>query len=199
MRSCDIVGTPTKLVTFSRSMSCNARNGSHLCIITSFAPVATDPSITGTQPVTWNNGTVRMKQGGTGAGVVAGSGGVSGAQRIASTVVMHANANSPESTPRFVETAPLGTPVVPEVKRMVASSSVATSTAGIGAPGVTTSARWSQPAGSSPSARMTNPWMLSAASRSPIRSTSSRSVMRTFAPASTRPNSISGPVHQALT
>ena len=34
------VGTPTKLVTCSRSMSASARSGSHLRIITSFSPLA---------------------------------------------------------------------------------------------------------------------------------------------------------------
>ena len=58
------VGTPTKLVTRSRSISSSARSGSHLYIITSFRPLAKHDSITGTQPVTWNSGTIRMNTGG---------------------------------------------------------------------------------------------------------------------------------------
>ncbi len=56
-----MVGTPTKVVTRSRSISSRARSGSHLYIITSFAPDAVEPSMTGMSPVTWNSGTMRMK------------------------------------------------------------------------------------------------------------------------------------------
>ena len=55
-RSQLIVGTPTKLVTRSCSISSNARSGSHLYVITSFDPPTNAPSITGTSPVTWNSG-----------------------------------------------------------------------------------------------------------------------------------------------
>ena len=48
----DIVGTPTKCVTFSRSMSSRARSGSHLYSITSLRAPATQLNITGTRPVT---------------------------------------------------------------------------------------------------------------------------------------------------
>ena len=51
-RSHDIVGTPTKCVTFSRSMSSRARSGSHLYSITSLRAPATQLNITGTRPVT---------------------------------------------------------------------------------------------------------------------------------------------------
>ena len=59
-RSHDIVGTPTKMVTRSRSISSSARSGFHLYIITSLLPAAKELSITGMQPVTWNSGTTRM-------------------------------------------------------------------------------------------------------------------------------------------
>ena len=55
-----MVGTPMKLVTFSASISSRARPASHRCIITSLEPPSTEPSMTGTHPVTWNNGTTRM-------------------------------------------------------------------------------------------------------------------------------------------
>ena len=41
------VGTPTKLVTRSRSISSRARPASHLCIITSFSPATSEPKKTG--------------------------------------------------------------------------------------------------------------------------------------------------------
>ena len=81
-----MVGTPMKLVTFSRSISSRARPASHLRIMTSFEPPSTEPSITGTHPVTWNSGTTRMK-------VVGGPGGVpsgSGSLRSTSTTERHA-------------------------------------------------------------------------------------------------------------
>ena len=59
-RSCDCVGTPTKVVTRSRSISSRARSGDHLYIITSLLPPSVAPSMTGTSPVTWKSGTMRM-------------------------------------------------------------------------------------------------------------------------------------------
>src|SRR3954466_14968617 len=52
------VGTPTKLVTPSRSISSSARSGSQRYMITSFSPLAKHDIITGTHPVTWNSGTM---------------------------------------------------------------------------------------------------------------------------------------------
>src|ERR671911_298640 len=57
------VGTPTNEVTRSRSISSSARTGSHRYMITSFTPDEKHPSITGIRPVTWNNGTTRMRVG----------------------------------------------------------------------------------------------------------------------------------------
>src|SRR4051812_39668592 len=65
-RSQDIVGTPTNVVTFSRSISSRARSGFHLYIITNFVPLAKQLSMTGMHPVTWKSGTTRMKAGGLG-------------------------------------------------------------------------------------------------------------------------------------
>ena len=58
------MGTPTKFVTRSRSMSSRARSASQRYIITSFSPLPTQLSSTGTKPVTWNRGTMRMNTGG---------------------------------------------------------------------------------------------------------------------------------------
>ena len=67
-------------------------------------------SITGTQPVTWNNGTMRMNDGGN------GSAGFSGSSLASfNTWLRAANAMSELSTARCVDTAPFGRPVVPEV------------------------------------------------------------------------------------
>ena len=107
-RSQVIVGTPTNWVTRSRSISSSARSGDHLCIITSFEPVANDDSMTGTSPVTWNNGTVRMKLVGKACGSFGGY-----ISRL--TAARQAKASSADSTARWVETAPFGRPVVPEV------------------------------------------------------------------------------------
>src|SRR5690606_14565495 len=60
----DMVGTPTNWVTRSRSMSSRARPGSHLYMMTSFEPDTNEPIITGTAPVTWKSGTVRIEHGG---------------------------------------------------------------------------------------------------------------------------------------
>ena len=48
----DCVGTPTKLVTLWRSMSCRARSGSQRYIITNLKCQVKQLSITGIQPVT---------------------------------------------------------------------------------------------------------------------------------------------------
>ena len=66
------VGTPTKFVTRSRSMSSSARSGSHLYMITSFSPLDRHDSITGTHPVTWKSGTTRMNVSGSVLGAVSG-------------------------------------------------------------------------------------------------------------------------------
>ncbi len=101
-RSQDCVGTPTKWVTRSRSISSSARAGSHLCIITSLQPVAKQESITGTQPVTWKSGTTRMK-------LVGQAWLFGGPSPIAALIAArHAKASSAESTARCVETAPFG-------------------------------------------------------------------------------------------
>src|SRR5918995_682494 len=62
------VGTPTKLVTRSRSICSSALSGSHLYMITSFRPEAKHDSTTGTDPGRWNSGTTGMNAGFAGGG-----------------------------------------------------------------------------------------------------------------------------------
>ncbi len=108
-RSQDWVGTPTNALTWCRSMSTRAPSGSQRCIITSLKCHEKHDSITGMQPVTWKSGTIRMKHGGygdTAAGV---------ARRRSSMVTREEKAMTVWLSAQWVETAPLGKPVVPEV------------------------------------------------------------------------------------
>src|ERR1019366_9968073 len=122
------VGTPTNVVTRSDSMSLRAFSGSHRCIITSLSFMPKQESITGTHPVTWNRGTMRMKHGANAPPVPMRSSPL----RTPWTVVLHQKPISALTMARWVETAPFGNPVVPDVYRMVASSPGATSTTGNG-------------------------------------------------------------------
>ena len=89
--------------------------------------------MTGTRPVTWKSGTQSMN-------AVCGAPPSSTVRRIlrfAQVADRHAraaNASSALRTARWVETAPLGRPVVPEVYRIVMSSSGSMSMSGIVAP-----------------------------------------------------------------
>src|SRR5580658_2769642 len=111
------VGTPTNTVTRSRSMSRNAVSASQRYIITRRMPAAKDDSITGMHPVTWKSGTARMKTGGN-AGVAANDGSLLGSasgERATSTAARQPKAMSDCTMARWVDTAPLGKPVVPDV------------------------------------------------------------------------------------
>src|SRR5579872_3232085 len=105
------VGTPTKVVTRSASISCSAFSASQRYIITSFIPLANADSMTGTQPVTWNRGTVRISVGGYPGVLGAGS----PSWRTASIIWRQPKAIRACTTARWVDTAPFGSPVVPEV------------------------------------------------------------------------------------
>ena len=105
------VGTPTNVVTRSASMRRRAVSGFHRCIITSLNFIPKQDSITGTHPVTWNSGTRRMKHGAN--PLLAPN--RSSPLRAVWMVVLHQNAISPLTTARWVDTAPLGNPVVPDV------------------------------------------------------------------------------------
>ena len=113
-RSQDMVGTPTKVVTRSRSISSSARSGFHLYIITSLLPPSERAEHHRHQPVTWNSGTTRMKEVGYGFGVASSARG----RRVmmpfddgaAGEGHQRAAARRGGSTPR-----PSGWPVVPDV------------------------------------------------------------------------------------
>jgi hypothetical protein len=78
--------------------------------MTSFDPLTNEASITGTSPVTWKSGTHSMTHPG-GPSVSIGA----GPPRAAVTADRAANAISALSTARWVDTAPFGNPVVPDV------------------------------------------------------------------------------------
>ena len=67
------------------------------------------PSITGTFPVTWNSGTIRMN---TGAPVRPDA---SSGRRRLSMALLQPKPMRAWTTARWVDTGPLGCPVVPEV------------------------------------------------------------------------------------
>lgn len=77
-------------------------------IVTSLNPFRNEESITGTSPVTWKSGTTRMKHGGYGLGSFCGC-------VMAPAIARQAKARRAESSAWWVETAPFGKPVVPEV------------------------------------------------------------------------------------
>ena len=105
------VGTPTKLVIFSRSMISRAFSASHLYMITSFKPTTKQLIITGTQPVTWKSGTMRMNDGGRSGPSTS----FIFTPAAASTALRAENDMIEEITARCVDTAPFGRPVVPLV------------------------------------------------------------------------------------
>ncbi len=103
------VGTPTNEVIFSRSISSRARSGSHLYIITSLYPAAAHDSSTATPPVTWNSGTIRMYAGGLPLWSC------SSGRRTWSTTARQPKPSRAWMIDRWVDTAPFGRPVVPDV------------------------------------------------------------------------------------
>ena len=105
------VGTPTKVVTRSDSIRRSAASGSHRYIITSLNFMPKHDSITGTQPVTWNSGTIKMKHGGCSSPPIT----FSPPLRAPPMVLFAQNPISAWMTARWVDTAPLGNPVVPDV------------------------------------------------------------------------------------
>src|SRR5690606_17077549 len=70
-------------------------------------PLAQQPSMTGTAPVTWNSGTMRMNTG--------GADGAASPRRRRSTAARQLKPSRAWVTARWVDTAPFGRPVVPEV------------------------------------------------------------------------------------
>ena len=107
-----MAGTPPKMVIRSRSISSRARSGSKWCIITSLPPAAVLETSTAWQPVAWKSGTdsrlafwVPLLD-------------VGHRRRCAAwcpTVDTKNRFIRLETLLRWVPTAPLGRPVVPEV------------------------------------------------------------------------------------
>src|SRR3954463_8707519 len=187
------VGTPTKLGTRSRSINSSAFSAFHRYIITSFARDTTQLINTGTDPVTWNNGTIKMN-------VVRPLGGVApdASARTASTVARLPNAITDETTAPLVDTAPFGRPVVPDVYRIVASSSQPTSTMGIERPGTTTSSHCSTSASDGALARTSIMRMPSRRHGFIARAMRSSSAINSKAPQSSRAYSISSSTQNAF-
>jgi len=106
-----IVGTPPNIVIRSRSMSSRARSGSKWCIITSFPPAARLETMTEWHPVAWKSGTDRRKA----ACVFSPTGARDVPNRVAPRVLMKKRLMRLVAMLRWVPTAPLGRPVVPDV------------------------------------------------------------------------------------
>ena len=106
-----MAGTPPKMVIRSRSMSSRARSGSKWCIMTSFPPAAVLETRMAWQPVAWKSGTDSRLEFWT---LPVGSA-TSPFRRIEPTVETKKRFIRLEMLLRWVPTAPLGRPVVPEV------------------------------------------------------------------------------------
>src|SRR4051794_10208099 len=106
-----VVGTPATVVTPSRSTSSTASTGSHLYMRTTLPPAAVNGRRNDWSPPTWKNGNVSRVVGG-------GAAGPSPAARAPRYTTFMRKA--PKF--RWVATAPLGRPVVPDVYMIVASS-----------------------------------------------------------------------------
>jgi len=91
-------------------MSCSARSGSHRYIITILRCHEKQLIITAMQPVTWKSGTMRMKLGGA-----PDPDSFFEPRRAALMVDAEKKAMIVWQIAPWVDTAPLGTPVVPEV------------------------------------------------------------------------------------
>ena len=106
-----MAGTPPNVPIFSRSISSSARSGSKWCIITSFPPAARLETMTEWHPVAWNSGTERRKA----AWAFSPTGARPVPKRVAPRVLMKKRLIRLVHMFRWVPTAPLGRPVVPDV------------------------------------------------------------------------------------
>ncbi len=110
-----MAGTPPKVVTPSRSMSSSARLGSQRCIMTSLPPASTLLTRMEWQPVAWNRGTdSSMTLGPSAAALPAPSEDAAAACRPARMATKNRLMGLVQML-RWVPSAPLGRPVVPEV------------------------------------------------------------------------------------
>ena len=106
-----MVGTPPKMVIRSRSISSRARSGSKWCIITSLPPAAVLETSTAWHPVAWKSGTDSRLA--FWAPLLTSA--TAPLRRSVPRVEMKNRFIRLEALLRWVPTAPLGWPVVPEV------------------------------------------------------------------------------------
>ena len=106
-----MAGTPPKMVMRSRSMSSRARSGSKWCIITSFPPAAVLVTSRAWQPVAWKRGTDNRLAFWVPLLTSPGP----PPRRRPPTVATKKRFIRLDALFRWVPTAPLGFPVVPEV------------------------------------------------------------------------------------
>ena len=107
-----MAGTPPKVPILSRSISSSARSGSKWCIITIFPPAAMLETMTEWHPVAWKSGTERRNAGWVLSPVVSSA---AVPKRMAPRVLMKKRLIRLVHMLRWVPTAPLGRPVVPDV------------------------------------------------------------------------------------
>ena len=125
-----IVGTPLKLVTRSRSIARSASPASHLYISTSLPPLAVIACAEQLFAVTWNSGVViRVQACGRGSSDT-GLGTPASWRARSCTAAQKPMLIRLLVQLRWVSRAPLGWPVVPDVKNRHASASGSTSTSG---------------------------------------------------------------------
>ncbi len=106
-----MAGTPPNTVIRSLSMSSRARSGSKWCIMTSFPPAAVLVTSRAWHPVAWNSGTDRRL-----AFCPPGDAAFWAlVRRMPPTVATKNRFIRLEQLLRWVPTAPLGRPVVPDV------------------------------------------------------------------------------------
>ena len=107
-----MAGTPPKVTMRSRSMSSRARSGSQWCIITSLFPAAVFATKTEWHPVAWNSGTdnryAPVRRCRRPGGALVG-------ERSPARELRKKRLIRLVPMLRWVPTAPLGFPVVPEV------------------------------------------------------------------------------------
>ncbi len=105
-------GTPPKVAIFSRSISSRARSASKWCIMMIFPPAARFVTMTEWHPVAWKRGTESKKAGWV---LVPVSSSAAVPKRVEPRVLRKKRLIRFVHMLRWVPTAPLGRPVVPDV------------------------------------------------------------------------------------
>ena len=110
-----MAGTPPKVPIRSRSISSRARSGSKWCIITIFPPAAMLVTMTEWHPVAWKSGTESRKAGCVFSGRSPVDSRAAAPKRMEPRELMKKRLIRLVHMLRWVPTAPLGRPVVPDV------------------------------------------------------------------------------------